>query len=41
MKPRKENYQTVLCVSETNLSGRGRLNEKEEASENEEKGEAA
>ena len=42
VQSKRENYQTVLCVSETNLSGRGRLKEKEEArGKNEEKGEAA
>ena len=37
----EDNYQTVLSVSETNLSGRGRLNEQEEASKDEEDGEVA
>ena len=37
----EDTYQTVLSVSETNLSGRGRLKEKEEASKDGEDGEVA
>ena len=43
MKSKKDEkiYQTVLSVCETNLSWRGRLKERGEASKDEEEGEVA